>query len=346
MSQFISLRLDSEIMNEGFTQETLEEFIKLGYVLYKQNVTKRLSDIVNGNIDMIISQRCEGRIENLQRENVDLVRKHELDKEHYTHVLNELKEEKKEMQRKLDALYKSVYEDSVQKLRSELREKECEINLLKNTNTVKGQLGESSIISSLRSIFTDATIENTGKTAHMCDVHMELGGNRGKYVFESKFKACIEKRDLDKFARDIEEMKHDIVGGIFVSLCTRNIPHKGEAHFEYIGGVPVLYIGFDRDDDFERLFPQYVKMFVEVCETYKEGESSKNDVEERMQVLMEDYKYLNGVITRNKKRLEDIKVKFMKYYQDVDDDNKAALQRMESIIGTSKKTPKRKQVQT
>jgi len=179
-----TLYVDDDIIDEGFTEETLGAFLNVGYLLYKHHVTKKLNDVVDGNIDRIINLKCSEKLDELRKENLDLVRKHVLETEHSASVINELKAEKKALQTKIEELYKSVYEDSVQKLRDDLRQREYEINMLKNTNSVKGQTGEKSIIAVLQQHFTDAFVENTGKTAHLCDVHMDLPDHRGRVVFE------------------------------------------------------------------------------------------------------------------------------------------------------------------
>ena len=340
--KLVTLYVDDDICDEGFTEETLGAFLNVGYLLYKHHVTKKLNDVVDGNINRIIDLKCSEKLDELKKENLDLVRKHVLEAEYTATVINELKAERKSLQTKIEQLYKSVYEDSVQKLKDDLRQKEYEISMLKNTNIVKGQTGEKSIIAVLQQHFTDAFVENTGKTAHLCDVHMDLPEQRGRIVFESKYKACIEKRDIDKFVRDIEEMverKENVLGAVFVSMCSRNIPHKGDMYYERIAGVPAMYVGFNSQEEFDSVFGQYVRMFTGMCEMSK-TEDTGDDKDNKISGMLEDFKFLHTMFVKNKKRLDDIKAKFMKYTQDVEQDNKLILDKMEASIIQVK--PKRK----
>lgn len=333
----VTLSLDEDIFEQKFNQETLEEFLRIGFILYQHHVSNKLSEIMEGNIEMIINQRCVDKLENLQKENSDLARKNELEHAHYQSVIKDLKDDKKELQGKLDGLYKSVYEDSVQKLKDEIKKKDSEISALKSTNMVKGTIGENNIMNVLRETFTDCMIENTGKTSHACDVHMTLPEDKGKIVFESKYKSCIEKRDIDKFIRDVEEMSGVVDGAVFVSLCSLNIPHKGDMYFEVVAGVPVLYIGFDNEDDFKSMFAKHMRMFVDLCETHKGIKREGHDSEEKLTALLEDYKFIHNILSKNKKRLDDMRTKFLKFAAETEDDTKCMLEKMESFLGTAKK---------
>jgi len=121
------------------------------------------------------------------------------------------------------------------------------------------------------------------------------------------------------------ERKEGVLGAVFVSMCTRNIPHKGNMHIENIAGVPAMYIGFNSQDEFEGIFGQYVRMFVGMCEINKTDDSESCDKDNKITGMLEDFKFLHSMFIKNKKRLDDIKSKFIKYTQDVEQDNKLIL---------------------
>lgn len=251
---------------------------------------------------------------------------------------------------KLEQMYNKVYQkminDSVQEsvriLKDEVAKKEAEISILKCSNMVKGNFGEEIIADCLRCTFTDAEVINTGKTAHVCDIHLQFP-NKHKLVLESKYKSCIQKTDIDKFYKDIEGMDTNVIGGVFVSMVSKNIPNKGSINFEISTSTnkPLMYVGFDNEKDFNTFFPYYITMFVKLCEAYNKHTISDFEVS----MLLDEVSFYNDILNKNKRRLDDFKGKFQKYCIDVEDDTKKALSRIEAItnrINIPKSKPKKK----
>lgn len=352
-AKLVTIPLDDEIASAGLNEETLASLMQVGYILYKHHATKRLNDLVQGNIEDIIQQRFQDRLHALQKENVDLVQRHELAMKHQrialdhtTEVVQQLKDERRELQAKLDSLYQSIYVDSVQKLKDDIRQKEMEIDMLRNTNAVKGMVGETSIASELRKTFPDCEVGHTGKTAHACDVHMNLAGHGGTIVFESKYKLCIEKRDVDKFVRDVKELREGLadqmIGAVFVSMVCANIPHKGTLSFEYVEGVPVMYVAYEDEAAFSKEFRKHVKMFTTLCSYIKENTSMDETSDKTvLQDLLEDINFLQGLMNKNKKRLDDIKVKFNKYVHDTEDEGRTIMDRLELAMSKLPSKPRK-----
>ena len=355
---------DQEILEHGFSEDTLKSFLNIGYQLYKHQILKQIHTLANGNIESIIEARIKEKecelteqmnihIDELKNENIDLVSKikeiedsverkyileverKELAIEHLKGMLENAKDTNMNLEKKLNELYDNVYSDSVQQLKDAIKQRDMEISCLKSSNMVKGQIGENMIIDSLRNIFTDVEVSHTGTKAHVCDVHMTFPNGK-RIVFESKFKGNIEKRDVDKFYRDVEGLDKDVIGGVFVSLLSKNIPNKGSINFEITSETkrPIMYIAYSDENEFNIYFPHHTMMFTKLCEMYTESSStlSINDI-------VDEVKFLLDIINKNKRKLDEFKGKFLKFYSDVDEDNGVLLKRIDNII---KRVPNQK----
>lgn len=347
---------DREIIEHGFTNDTLRSFLYIGYELYKHRVLRQLDDLVESNIESIVESRVRIResdisssfmktIEDLKKENLDLVRQiennelarqYELDLEkqnlkieHLDCLLRESKMLNTTLETKLDALYKDLYKDSIQQLKDTIKQRENEICILKNTNTVKGNMGENHIATTLQNIFTDCDITKTGKVAHVCDVHMTLPTSKS-IAFESKYKSIITKGDVDKFYNDVENLGESVIGGVFVSFLSKNIPNKGSINFEITtqNKKPLMYLAYEDEHEFNMYFTQNVVMFVKLCEAYAKDTKTTLDINNTINQI----KFIGEMITKQKKRLDDIKQKFAKYVQESDEDIKTMLDRMQNVI--------------
>lgn len=349
---------DKEILEHGFTEEVLNSFVDIGYYLYKHQVLKKIHTLANGNIDSIIEDRLKTRekeleekiyedVNLLKHENLELVKrmkdnestlenkyildieKKNLTIQHLSSLLESSKDTNITLEKKLNDILQNIYNDSVKQLKDTIKQKEVEISCLRGNNTVKGQIGEKMIIDSLRNIFNDVEVSHTGTKAHVCDVHMTFNNNK-KIVFESKFKGSIEKRDVDKFYKDVEGLPKDVIGGVFVSLLSRNIPNKGCINFEITAETkrPIMYVAYNDDNEFNLHFPHHIMMFTKLCDVYIEDVDGKVGVND----IIDEIKFLYNMLGKNKRRLDDFKTKFLKFYGDIDDDNCILFKRIENVI--------------
>lgn len=347
---------DKEICDHGFTIETLKSFLHIGYELYKHRVLKQLDVLVDKNIDSIVNSRVklkeqdiydrvQKELEQLKKENLDLVSKLEdnqiakqylieiekqnLKIEHMDSLLSEAKKKNVILESQIQDLYNDIYKDSIQQLKDTIKQKETEINILKNTNIVKGNIGENHIAQVLRNIFTDCDVTKTGKVAHVCDVHMSFPSGK-KMVFESKYKGNITKLDVDKFYNDVENLDDTVIGGVFVSFLSRNIPNKGSINFEITSQSkkPLMYLAYDNEDEFNMYFTHNILMFTKLCEAYNTDTKTSLDIQSTIQ----EVKFICDMVTKQKKRLDDIKTKFQKYTQDTEEDMKVMFDRMETLF--------------
>ena len=233
--------------------------------------------------------------------------------------------------------FKNETKDKILQLEKVLQQKESEIATLKTCNFVKGATGENIIINLLREYYPKNIIQHTGKTAHEGDIQMINSSDETLIVIESKYKQSIDKNDVDKFCRDVSSVSQKetsirCIGGLFVSLLTRNIPGKGDAYFEMIGNIPVMYIGFSGIDEFNIYFKKYVDMFNELCRFYLNQGVQKSNIDE----VLEEMNFYFNLLIRNKTRIEDFKTtcltKINKFVCDIETDNKVILNRLEDML--------------
>lgn len=233
--------------------------------------------------------------------------------------------------------FKNETKEKMIALEDIIKQKDAELNTLKTCNFVKGNTGEHLILSCLRENFPKCDIAHTGKQAHAGDIQVVDTRENTLILIESKYKQAIDKNDIEKFCRDVSEVstRDDVVqciGGIFVSLLTRNIPGKGDAHFEIIGNVPVMYVGFSSTNEFNVYFRKYVDMFNTLCKFYKSQGAKRSTLGE----FLEELNFYFNLLVRNKTRIDEFKTtciaKMNKFIVDVESDNRILLGRVEDML--------------
>lgn len=333
---------DKEICDSNLSQDVLQRILKLGFFIYKNEIPS-VHELILANsmesketITNKVREELEIEYQNLKDENIDLARRCAFSAEELSRVqkmLQDANTDCRRMSAKIDEMYKDIYKESVQNLKDIIKEKEKEIVLLKNTNSVKGQIGEGMLATALKRSFPDSCIEHVGKVAHVCDVHMTTTDGK-KIIFESKYKGFIEKSDISKFQNDIETMtnKEDIMGAVFVSFLSKNIPGKGSIYFEIVSNCPVMYVAYEDSAEFDIFFHHHMQMFIKLCEVWRGN--SKNDI--TLDNILAHLQTCCDYIQRNKKRLDDFKSKFNKYYTEVDADNKEIIENLLKVLKQEK----------
>lgn len=110
----------------------------------------------------------------------------------------------------------------------------------RSTTVSIGNIGEETITNWIREIFNTADITDTSGLTAKGDLHVKIQNKI--LLIEVKNKINIQKTDIDKFFRDVENNISDIHGGLFISLGTSSIPNKGDFSLEYISDIPVIYL--------------------------------------------------------------------------------------------------------
>jgi hypothetical protein len=248
-----------------------------------------------------------------------------------------LAEEKDEQ---LRLAFKNETQDKIAELEKVIYQKDAELKTLKSCNFVKGMTGENVIMGFLRERYPKHEVMHTGKVAHEGDIHFINNDLQTSLVVESKYKQSITKDDVEKFCRDVTGVSEKgglltCVGGVFVSLLTRNIPGKGDVCFEMLGNVPVMFVGFSSVDEFNVYFGRYFEMFNEMSRFWMSafGEDNKQS---SLEELMEELNFYFSMLVKNKSRIEDFKTncltKINKFIGDIETDNKVILDRVEGLL--------------
>jgi hypothetical protein len=309
----------------------------------KETICKDLQYKINSLVTELdtIKQSQEERNNELIR---NVIQKHEIERkslqdknEAMTQQLQYFKNLSENKDIQLRDAFTNETKDKVLHLEKVLQQRETEIATLKTCNFVKGATGENVIINLLREYYPKNIIQHTGKTAHEGDIQMIDTNDDSLIVIESKYKQSIDKNDVDKFCRDVSTVSQKdtsttCIGGLFVSLLTRNIPGKGDAYFEMIGNVPVMYIGFSGVDEFNIYFKKYLDMFNELCKFHLQQGVQKSSIDD----VLEEMNFYFNLLIKNKTRIEDFKssclTKINKFVCDIETDNKVILNRLEDML--------------
>ncbi|NBX51784.1 hypothetical protein EBT25_18055, partial [bacterium] len=247
----------------------------------------------------------------------------------------------RDMDMALKNIVKEFCEGELKDLRRQVQERENEIKALRNTNATKCVIGETLIMDTLRSIYTRSEIAHTGKQAHECDIHMTDSDNH-LMIFESKYKNTITKQDVDKFYYDIQNQPAEraVIGAVFISLNTPNIPTKGDICIELANNtyttIPILFVGFRTPEEFTMNFPAIVTMFTALCKyqyrvnAQKSNDDSKDatkDYEAKLQQILQEIDTVLALISSNKSRITELR----KIATDLEENQKATLSCLSNI---------------
>lgn len=132
-------------------------------------------------------------------------------------------------------------------LKDELERLKAENEKLKNTNHVKGTMGENLVRGILQEQFPHWTFIDTSAMGAHSDFHMVCPQSGATIAVEVKNKALVTNGDVDKSIRDALELKdrlaNKLVAYVFVSIRTRNIPKRGPLNVELLDRIPMLWYG-------------------------------------------------------------------------------------------------------
>lgn len=298
--------------------------------------TSHIREEAHAEAQAIVSQK-EGEMRKTIVERDIIIREKDLLLKNLYSNLEDKERKLQEMDNALKNIVNEFCEGELNKLRHLVVEKESEIKALKNSNAVKGFIGEHLIMDTLRNVFKDADVVNTGKQAHECDIHMtDIQGN--VTVFESKYKSTITKGDIDKFYFDVTNLS-PINAAIFVSINTCNIPGKGDIAIEVFNDIPLLFVGFRGADEFEREFPSVVRLFMKFVNLYHIQNADKQKAEEAKQIdierLMDEVESCMMLLIKNRTRISDLRSVFDKTIDDIESNNRELIGKMNEILEAS-----------
>jgi len=188
--------------------------------------------------------------------------------------------------------HQKIYEDKISGLQQE-------IAIMKKTNIAKGNKGEHLTISYLRSKFPTYEFIDRSKDKHSCDIHM-IYPNKDFIAIECKYKDVIIRQDVDKFYNDLDRMvssKMTCVAGLFISMCSNNIPHIGDTKIEFYKNIPVIFVGFTDESEFDVWCYQYVVLLLELVSYQQQSSQSQEHINDVMKSLMPIFESMKKVKT-------------------------------------------------
>lgn len=128
----------------------------------------------------------------------------------------------------------------------EIESLKCQLSIIQNTNSFKGEQGEQNIKDILRRNFIGYEITDTSAQGGMSDIHL-FDKSNNLVAIECKNKSSISTTDVSKSLQDIKNLKakfpSSFVGYFFVSMRCNNIPKKGDIYYEIIDDIPVIWYG-------------------------------------------------------------------------------------------------------
>lgn len=216
---------------------------------------------------------------------------------------------------RLQEVVNRLQSDEVNRLQVSLREREQEITLLRHSNATKGTQGEQLVGCMLREAFPDYEIVDTSSRPHAADIEI-IDPHRGnaRVIIECKSKRCVDRKDLNRFMSDIRTQQTEagsVIGAVFVSTQSSNIPGKGPVSVEIAADINlcVLFLGYETEDDCRMHMVSQVRLFMCLCHIVRDtqrriGNCGEDGVqEERLRVCMEDIRYCYESLHRQKSQL-------------------------------------------
>jgi len=185
--------------------------------------------------------------------------------EKYRALYIDLQESHEKMIRNLTV---DVQARDIADLREAVAEREKELNILKKATFAKGNKGEFVISHRLRELYPKYEFIDVSKEKHCGDIHMVPPTSNDLIMIESKYKEAISKQDIEKFYSDVEHIQQTngrIICGIFVSILTRNIPNIGAFKIDIHNGIPVVFVGFSNESEFESWIGCHMDLAIELA---------------------------------------------------------------------------------
>jgi hypothetical protein len=186
-----------------------------------------------------------------------------------TESILSLREQQAALQQAVVDKNRSERSDEVSRLMGDLEKLRAENDRLRNSNHVKGVYGETLVRSLLQEHLPSWTYVDTSGVGHHSDFHMVCPHTGRVLAVEVKNKGQVTNGDVDKSMRDARELKDRLgsrlVGYMFVSIRTRNIPKRGSLNLDIIDGIPILWYGASDEDELRASGAELAKLSKLVC---------------------------------------------------------------------------------
>ena len=306
-------------------RDKTKQLVKLGYFLLKDGLERYIQVENKQSFSKVFEQEYIAiavlEAENkMEKKYIDEVRGLREQSMKYKMLLENKQETEEEIRRRIEEVtkikceqetvkYKTLYEEIKHEAGSQkerkITELERELAILKKTNFAKGNKGENIILQNLQKHFPLFEYKDCSKEKHSGDIHMIRANSCGEFVMiESKYKEIISKQDVDKFYDDIEHLLKTgriLKGAVFVSILTKNIPHIGEMCVDFFKGIPILFVGFNGEEEFDQWFNQYTLLICELssyAQKCQVNEKNVDDIIRKINPLMDNVKSLKNSIEK------------------------------------------------
>ncbi len=114
------------------------------------------------------------------------------------------------------------------------------IHMVKENSSLKGQVGENKMFTTLTMFYPKYTIEDTHKEPNRGDFIIETVNDKKILIDNKDYKGNVPKKEIDKFISDIEN-NADVHGGALLSNCS-GVAKRDDFEIEIINGKPVIYL--------------------------------------------------------------------------------------------------------
>ena len=239
---------------ETASEKDLANAVVCGYTI--------LTSPINSNEQKEQRDKYEQQINHLNTQHSDriatLKREHSTDIEYYRQKIHEnceqwiakydqiSKEYNAYIRNMADNMRDNQKDTEIETLRQQINTLQTQLQVIQNTNSYKGEIGERQVKDILQQHFPACEIKDTSAQQSMSDIHLI---DKDGYIIaiECKNKNSVTAQAVQKSMNDIKHIKTKygelFVGYLFVSLKSNNIPKKGELCFEIISDIPTIWYG-------------------------------------------------------------------------------------------------------
>lgn len=277
---------------ENFTKESIEQQLKNKYDVYKSELeTNHMCNLrMEASKTQMFMQQAQEQKLHYEKELSDL-------KESYQRSSENIISENQAYRHQVNELQSKLYSYTSESQNALFSKIESLLGYGNSTDNIeKGNFGENYVKDKIIELYPESSVEDVSKLTAAGDLLWELQNKVNlKCIVEVKNVSCARNLNVEKFVRDVvvNSEKIQVNCGLFVSLKTENIHHKGKFKLEFVNSVPVLYVA----NVFK--YPQvlnYALYFIKEIQNFMLDHYSTEQSDEHMDVLKQSFcNYFNDV---------------------------------------------------
>ena len=204
---------------------------------------KNLKNQLYEELKCSLELQYKEKIDFTQKKYDDLITEYKKLKENSENSIYLWTEQERERISKLNEKHKEEVNNIREKYETKLEELNKvvhSINMVKENSSLKGQVGENKMFTTLTMFYPKFTIEDTHKEPNRGDFIIETVNDKKLLIDNKDYKGNIPKKEIEKFISDIEN-NADVHGGALLSNCS-GIAKRDDFEIEIIKGKPVIYL--------------------------------------------------------------------------------------------------------